>query len=225
MPSYIIFLWYFSCRNFVKEANGCRILQSYRSYLRLNNRWKFKNRLYEIYAIKLHFFCISFDRKIQAIEDILDENFEPPFSEVDVLGVVINIGNLNNQGYQAIHLCDALFNIVSIQFWGGIGKHSLDSIIKMGSVLLFSNLQWRKSSANGNFFQNKTEFQPLIPCLYVTEFTLVNSDVKETERSRMIKDLSVEVKKVPNFLSEAKIRYSQLTTKRPSKPMVSIDYR
>jgi hypothetical protein len=137
---------------------------------------------------------------------------------------VINIGNLNNQGYQAIHLCDALFNIVSIQFWGGIGKHSLDSIIKMGSVLLFSNLQWRKSSANGNFFQNKTEFQPLIPCLYVTEFTLVNSDVKETERSRMIKDLSVEVKKVPNFLSEAKIRYSQLTTKRPSKPMVSIEY-
>ena len=136
---------------------------------------------------------------------------------------MINIGNLNNQGYQAIHLCDALFNIVSIQFWGGIGKHSLDSIIKMGSVLLFSNLQWRKSSANGNFFQNKTEFQALIPCLYVTEFTLVNSDVKETERSRMIKDLSVEVKKVPNFLSEAKIRYSQLTTKRPSKPMVSIE--
>ena len=75
-------------------------------------------------------------------------------------------------GFQAIHICDAMFNIVSIQFWGGIGKHSLDSMIKLGSVLLFSNLQWRKSSANGNFFQTKQGFQPTIPCLYVTEFTL-----------------------------------------------------
>ena len=49
----------------------------------------------------------------------------------------------------------------------------------------------------------------------------VNGDVKEPERSRMIRDLAVEVKKVPNFLSEAKIRYSQLTTKRPTKPIVS----
>ena len=39
-----------------------------------------------------------FDRKIEAIEDILSENFDPQFNEVDVLGVVINIGNLNNQG-------------------------------------------------------------------------------------------------------------------------------
>ena len=136
---------------------------------------------------------------------------------------MIQIGNLNGQGYQAIHLCDALFNIVSIQFWDGIGKHSMDSIIKLGSVLLFSNLQWRKSSANGNFFHAKIECQAAIPCLYVTEFTLVNSDqIKNSERSKMIKDLSAEVKKVPNFLSEAKIRYSQLTTKRPSKPPVSI---
>ena len=39
-----------------------------------------------------------FNRKIEAIEDILSENFDPQFNEVDVLGVVINIGNLNNQG-------------------------------------------------------------------------------------------------------------------------------
>ena len=102
-----------------------------------------------------------------------------------------------------------MFNIVSIQFWDGIGKHALDSIIKLGSVLLFSNLQWRKSSANGNFFQNKSEFQPTIPCLYVTEFTLVNSDVKEPERSRMIKG-SFFLKASSFFHNHKKINKSQI---------------
>ena len=162
-------------------------------------------------------FC---DRKIESIEDILEDDFEPKFKEVDVLGVVIHIDNLS-RGFQAIHVCDAMFNVVSVQFWGGIGKFAMDSIIKLGSVLLFSNLQWRKSSSQGNFFQSgEAKNLPTIPCLYVTEFTVVSSDVKDSSRAQMIKDLNNEVKKAKDFLSQAKIRLAQLTTKRP-KPMVN----
>ena len=63
-----------------------------------NEIWneKFRSLYFEL-ILKLILKFI-FDRKIEAIEDILSENFDPQFNEVDVLGVVINIGNLNNQG-------------------------------------------------------------------------------------------------------------------------------
>ena len=83
--------------------------------------------------------------------DMLTENFDPKFSEIDILGVVINIGNLSNQGFQAIHLCDAMFNFVSVQFWGGIGKQSLDSVIKWVQFYCFQIYNGEKVQPMGIF--------------------------------------------------------------------------
>ena len=162
------------------------------------------------------------DRKLVGMEEILEDCFDPLFKEVDVMGVVIHIGNIS-RGFQAVHVCDAMFNFVCLQFWGGIDKFAYDSLIKLGSALLFSNLQWRKSSAHGSFFQSQNvPHLPTIPCLYVTEYTLISIDAKGSERSAMLKDLSEEVKKAADFLSQAKLRLAQLTTKVPSKPVVSL---
>lgn len=162
----------------------------------------------------------EYKRKVDSIEAILEEGFSPLLREVDVFGVVINIDQ-QSRGFQPVHICDSMFNFVSIQFWGGIAKFCFESVIKPGTVLLFSNLQWRNSSSQGNFFQSENaKSLPTIPCLYVNEFTLVSLDSKDAERSKLIKDLSNEVQG-SDFMTQAKERLNQLTTSKP-KMLVSI---
>ena len=138
-----------------------------------------------------------------------------------ILGVVINIDCVS-RGFQAVHICDAMFNIVSVQFWGSIAKFAVESIVKVGNVLMFSNLQWRNSSSQGNFFQSEdARCLPTIPCLYVTEYTLVSTDAKEPDHSKMLKDLALEAEKVPEFFTQAQTRLGQLTKTKP-KNFVSL---
>jgi hypothetical protein len=161
----------------------------------------------------------EFDRNITAIEDILEDGFNPQFKEVDVLGVVVHVDGAIARGFQAVQVCDGMFNFVSVHFWGGLSKFCVDNLIKAGNVLLFSNLQWRASSAQGNFFQslaNADKSLPAIPCLYVTEYTVISVDAKEKERSRMVKDLSLELKKAGHdFMDQAGQRLTQLTMRKP----------
>ena len=149
------------------------------------------------------------DRKIQIIEEILEEDFEPLFNEVDIIGVIVHIGQLA-QEFQAVYLCDAMFNFVSVQFHYGLAKHALDSLVRVGNVLNFSNLQWRKSSARGRLFKGS---EVAVPCLYAVEYTLVSSDSKAQDRSAMIKELAKEVHE--DFMKQANLRLGQLMKRKP----------
>ncbi len=101
----------------------------------------------------------DFVRTVTNIEDLVSDVFDNPvFNEVDVLGVVVKIEKDLKAGFQAVYLCDSLFNFVSVQFYGGLRKASLDKIInKPGKILLCSNLQWRDSSSSGNFFESQRQ--------------------------------------------------------------------
>ena len=162
---------------------------------------------------------VRFERGVQVIEDILDDDFKPYFDEVDIVGVVVHIGQLN-QDFQAAFLCDSMYNFVSLQFHHGITKHALESMIKVGNVLNLSNLQWRKSSAEGRLFKGS---EVTVPCLYVTEVTLVSTDSKIPERSSMMKELAKEVSNTDGFMKEANLRLGQLMKKKP-RVLVSVHY-
>ena len=165
----------------------------------------------------------DFERKLSSIEDILEPTFSPLFKEVDTLGVVINIESEVKRGYQAIQICDGLMNFVSIQFYGGLKKYAIDSIVEEGKVLIFSNLQWRNSSSRGSFFQTESsKNMPIIPCLYADEFTVISVDTKEAERSKIVKEFSDDLTKTPLFIQNAKDQFGQLTQKKP-KILVSHD--
>ena len=165
----------------------------------------------------------DFERKLSSIEDILEPTFSPLFKEVDTLGVVINIESEVKRGYQAIQICDGLMNFVSIQFYGGLKKYAIDSIVEEGKVLIFSNLQWRNSSSRGSFFQTESsKNMPIIPCLYADEFTVISVDTKEAERSKIVKEFSDDLSKTPLFIQNAKDQFGQLTQKKP-KILVSHD--
>ena len=158
----------------------------------------------------------DFERKLSSIEDILEPTFSPLFKEVDTLGVVINIESEVKRGYQAIQICDGLMNFVSIQFYGGLKKYAIDSIVEEGKVLIFSNLQWRNSSSRGSFFQTESsKNMPIIPCLYADEFTVISVDTKEAERSKIVKEFSDDLSKTPLFIQNAKDQFGQLTQKKP----------
>ena len=158
----------------------------------------------------------DFERKLSSIEDILEPTFSPLFKEVDTLGVVINIESEVKRGYQAIQICDGLMNFVSIQFYGGLKKYAIDSIVEEGKVLIFSNLQWRNSSSRGSFFQTESsKNMPIIPCLYADEFTVISVDTKEAERSKIVKEFSDDLTKTPLFIQNAKDQFGQLTQKKP----------
>ena len=154
---------------------------------------------------------VRFERGVQVIEDILDDDFKPFFNEVDIVGVVVHISQLN-QDFQAAFLCDSMYNFVSVQFHHGIAKHALEPMVKVGNVLNMSNLQWRKSSAGGRLFKGS---EIAVPCLYVTEFTLVSTDSKVPERSSMIKELTKELTNGKEFMKEANLRLGQLMKKKP----------
>ena len=171
--------------------------------LKSNKMTRFERIQYE------HDFQEKYERKIQAIEDILDEDFQPLFSEVDIIGVIVHIGQLV-QEFQAVYLCDAMFNFVSVQFPRGLVKHALDSLVRVGNVLNFSNLQWRKSSPGGRLFKGS---EVAVPCLYSTEFTLVSTDSKAPERSAMIKELAKEIHE--GFMKQANVRLGQLMKGKP----------
>ena len=157
-----------------------------------------------------------FQRQVIPIEDILEAGFSPRFREIDTLGVVVNIEQVVDKGFQAVHICDSIMNFVSVQFWGGLKKFGAEPMVKMGSVVLFSNLQWRNSSSQGKFYQTENaKKMPAIPCLYVTEYTTLSADSKDIVRAKMIKDLSFYVSKSSDFIDQARQQFIQLTLRKP----------
>ena len=159
-----------------------------------------------------------FQRQVIPIEDILEAGFCPKFREIDTLGVVVNIEQeVHRAGFQAVHICDSIMNFVSVQFWGGLKKFGAESMVKMGTVVLFSNLQWRNSSSQGKFYQtDNAKKMPAIPCLYVTEYSTMSADSKDVDRAKMIKDLSCYVSsKSSDFIEQARQQFIQLTLKKP----------
>ena len=164
-----------------------------------------------------------FQRQVIPIEDILEVGFSPKFREIDTLGVVVNIEQeVHRAGFQGVHICDSLMNFVSVQFWGGLKKFGAESMVKVGNVALFSNLQWRNSSSMGKFYQTENaKKMPAIPCLYVTEYSTMSADSKDVDRAKMIKDLTSYVSKSSDFVEQARQQFIQLTLKKP-RLLVSI---
>lgn len=110
---------------------------------------------------------------------ILSEKFCPKFNEIDVVGIVVEVSerksnslseNSSNRfpNFETVYICDTLFNYAAVLFWGGLSEcgfeHSMFSSEMSENtpkrisakpednkpkVLIFRNLQWRTSSAQG----------------------------------------------------------------------------
>lgn len=82
-------------------------------------------------------------RRVSLLSEI-STTFSPEFNEFDTVGIVVQIGNVD-QKFQSVYIADQNLNILSIKFPESIKRFAYDDLIKLKSILTISNLKWRQS--------------------------------------------------------------------------------
>uniref|UniRef100_A0A671DN47 BRCA2 DNA repair associated n=1 Tax=Rhinolophus ferrumequinum TaxID=59479 RepID=A0A671DN47_RHIFE len=101
-------------------------------------------------------------RKPLPFNQLLNPDFQPPCSEVDLIGFVISV--VKKIGLAPlVYLSDECHNLLAIKFWGDLNE----DIIKPHALIAASNLQWRPESRSG------------IPTLFAGDLSMFSASPKE----------------------------------------------
>ncbi|XP_048197498.1 breast cancer type 2 susceptibility protein isoform X2 [Perognathus longimembris pacificus] len=117
---------------------------------------------------------------------LLDPDFRPPCSEVDLIGFVVSI--VKKIGLAPlVYLSDEYHNLLAIKFWIDLNE----DVIKPHMLIAASNLQWRPES--------KSE----IPTLFAGDFSLFSASPKEGHFQERFNKMKNTVKNIDVLCNDA----------------------
>ncbi|XP_068245995.1 breast cancer type 2 susceptibility protein-like [Palaemon carinicauda] len=101
------------------------------------------------------------DRHVTPLCLTLSKNLHPVWNEVDVVGLVFRIDQMD-QGSQLVYIVDHHLNILALKFWGGLKECGVEDIVSCESMLSVSNCSWR------GYYSGRCA------CVHVTELSVVS---------------------------------------------------
>ncbi|KAI5129672.1 Breast Cancer Type 2 Susceptibility Protein [Manis pentadactyla] len=117
---------------------------------------------------------------------LLDPDFQPPCSEVDVIGFVVSI--VKKIGLPPlVYLSDECHNLLAIKFWTDVNK----DIVKPHMLIAVSNLQWRPESKSR------------IPTLLAGDFSMFSASPKESHFQETFYKMKDTVQNITVFCTDA----------------------
>ncbi|XP_075418881.1 breast cancer type 2 susceptibility protein [Tenrec ecaudatus] len=118
---------------------------------------------------------------------LLDPAFQPPCSEVDLMGWVVSVVKRTGLA-PVVYLSDEHHNLLAIKFWVDLNEDT----IKPSVFIAASNLQWRPESKSR------------IPTLFAGEFSTFSANPKESYFQEASHSMQAAVEDVSAWCDEAK---------------------
>uniref|UniRef100_A0A4W2BNW8 BRCA2 DNA repair associated n=1 Tax=Bos indicus x Bos taurus TaxID=30522 RepID=A0A4W2BNW8_BOBOX len=124
---------------------------------------------------------------------LLDSDFQPPCSEVDLIGFVVSV--VKKIGIvPLVYLSDECHNLLAIKFWIDLNE----DIIKPHMLIAASNLQWRPGCKLG------------IPTLFAGDFSMFSASPKEGHFQETFHKMKNTVENIDTFCEDAKNKLIRL---------------
>ncbi|XP_060250440.1 breast cancer type 2 susceptibility protein isoform X6 [Ovis aries] len=124
---------------------------------------------------------------------LLDSDFQPPCSEVDLIGFVVSV--VKKIGIAPlVYLSDECHNLLAIKFWIDLNE----DIIKPHILIAASNLQWRPECKLG------------IPTLFAGDFSMFSASPKEGHFQEAFHKMKNTVENIDMFCEDAKNKLIRL---------------
>ncbi|XP_066949645.1 breast cancer type 2 susceptibility protein-like isoform X2 [Macrobrachium rosenbergii] len=128
----------------------------------------------------------------------LSETLQPAWNEVDVVGVVFRIGQMD-QGSQLVHIVDHHINILALRFWGGLKECGVEDIVSCESIVSVSNGSWRGYSGGR------------CACVHVTELSVVSISPRHSHLVEAFEHLKKNIEDVKALTSKADMKLDGYT--------------
>lgn len=125
------------------------------------------------------------------------QTFKPAFNELDTIGYVFQVGEVNNSQFQSVFIVDAQKHILCIKFWKGAAHYAYEDVVQEGRFLIICHMDWRPR--NNSYSKN-------IPQAFVNEYTTFTECAKSKERSCALNDLRDDFGKlnVDEYITECR---------------------
>ncbi|XP_005387775.1 PREDICTED: breast cancer type 2 susceptibility protein isoform X3 [Chinchilla lanigera] len=131
-------------------------------------------------------FQVYHPREALCFNRLLDPDFQPSCSEVDLIGFVVSV--VKKIGLAPlVYLTDECYNFLAIKFWIDLNE----DIIKPHMLIAASNLQWRPESCSA------------IPTLFAVDFSMFSASPKEGHLQERFNKMKTVVENVDTFCNDA----------------------
>ncbi|KAM9049442.1 breast cancer type 2 susceptibility protein [Megaptera novaeangliae] len=139
---------------------------------------------------------------------LLDPDFQPPCSEVDLIGFVVSV--VKKIGLAPlVYLSDECHNLLAIKFWIDLNE----DIIKPHMLIAASNLQWQPESKSG------------IPTLFAGDFSMFSASPKEGHFQETFHKMKSTIENIDIFCNDAENKLIRiLNTNNPKWSTPTKDY-
>ncbi|XP_045833988.1 breast cancer type 2 susceptibility protein [Meles meles] len=117
---------------------------------------------------------------------LLSPDFQPPCSEVDLIGFVISVVKKTGLA-PLVYLSDECHNLLAIKFWTDLNE----DIIKPHTLIAASNLQWRPEAKSG------------IPTLFAGDFSRFSASPKEGHFQEIFHKMKNTIENIGVFCNDA----------------------
>ncbi|CAM9489638.1 unnamed protein product [Lampetra fluviatilis] len=133
-------------------------------------------------------------RQAVAFFDLSLPDFWPPYSELDVVGIVISIQSLAGGGTQTVVLADEGRRLANVRIWGGLAVAAAEELVRPQAILAITNLQWRPAGA--------PRAGTATPVLFAGELSSFSLNPKEQHLRHRHSALRAAVPDVKSFVQE-----------------------
>ncbi|XP_067569562.1 breast cancer type 2 susceptibility protein isoform X3 [Pseudorca crassidens] len=147
-------------------------------------------------------------RELLHFNKLLDPDFQPPCSEVDLIGFVVSV--VKKIGLAPlVYLSDECHNLLAIKFWIDLNE----DIIKPHMLIAASNLQWLPESKSG------------IPTLFAGDFSMFSASPKEGHFRETFHKMKNTIENIDIFCNDAENKLIRiLNTNNPKWSTPTKDY-
>ncbi|KAI6056025.1 BRCA2 [Marmota monax] len=124
---------------------------------------------------------------------LLDPDFQPPYSEVDLIGFVVSVVKKTGLA-PLVYLTDECHDLLAIKFWIDLNE----DIIKPHVLIAASNLQWRPESKSG------------IPTLFAGDFSVFSGSPREGHFQQRLNKMKNTIENIDIFCNDAEKKLMHL---------------